>query len=101
VCTTLVQFDFPFDGPWGNAFEAACRDLAATIAAEPALRFKLWGENERQRRASGVYLFDDATSAECYLRMHMDRLGTFGIRDAVAHCFTLNVGLSRVTRAPV
>jgi hypothetical protein len=101
VSTTLVQFDFPWDGPWGEGLEAACRDLAADIAAEPGLRFKLWGENEPQRRASGVYLFEDAGSAERYLRKHRERLGGFGVGDVVAHCFAVNGPLSRATRAQV
>ncbi len=98
---TLVQFDFPFAGPWGAGMEAACRDLAADIAAEPGLIWKLWGENEAAGRASGVYLFRDAESAERYVAKHTQRLAAFGVADPVVGQFALHMPLSRVTRAPL
>ena len=43
---TLVQFDFPMQGPWGDEMAAAFRDLATIIGRSPGLRWKIWTENE-------------------------------------------------------
>ncbi|WP_119422410.1 monooxygenase [Desertibaculum subflavum] len=101
MTTTLVQFDFPFAGPWGPGMEAACRDLARDIAAEPGLIWKLWGENEAARRASGVYLFAEAAAAERYVEKHAARLAAFGVAQPVIGRFTVHAPLSRLTRAPL
>ena len=99
--TTILQFNFAFPGPWGQALEAACRDLAADIAAEPGLLWKLWGENRDSGRASGVYLFRTPAVAEAYAAKHVARLGAFGVTDPGVGVFRLNAALSRATRAPV
>jgi hypothetical protein len=39
---TLVQFDFPMQGPWGNELAAAYRELAELTAAAPGLRRRVW-----------------------------------------------------------
>lgn len=38
----LLQFDFPFRGPWGAALADAMKGLAADIAGEPGLIWKMW-----------------------------------------------------------
>lgn len=99
--TTLLQFDFGFEGPWGPDLEAACRDLAQDIAAEPGLIWKLWGENREGRRAGGVYLFETPSQAEAYVAKHRPRLAAFGVTDPGLSRFDLNLPLSRATRAPL
>lgn len=99
--TILVQFDFAFDGPWGEQFTSACHDLAQDIATEPGLIWKLWGENQETGRASGVYLFDTPENAEAYVIKHRPRLATFGVTDPGGSTFSLNLPLSRLTRAPL
>ncbi|WP_374340840.1 YdhR family protein [Azonexus sp.] len=42
----LLQVDFPYPGPWGDAMTAAMTGLAQSIAGEPGLLWKLWTENE-------------------------------------------------------
>lgn len=101
MSTTLLQFDFPFDGPWGEAMAAALKELAKDIAAEGGLVWKIWTENETERRAGGIYLFADAQSAEAYRRKHEARLAAFGIGGIVARTFAVNAPLSAVTRAPL
>ncbi len=101
MATTLIQFDFPFQGPWGDDLAVACRALAADIAGEPGLVFKLWGEDPGRGRASGVYLFEDPASAERYVAKHRPRLAAFGVEDPQASMFRLHRPLSRLTRAPV
>lgn len=99
--TTLLQFDFPFDGPFGAEMTAAFAALAQDIAAEDGLLFKLWTENENERRAGGIYLFADPAAAARYAEKHTARLQGFGIRDIVARSFAVNADLSAITRAPL
>ena len=98
---TLLQFDFPFSGPWGAEMAAGMGDLAANIAAEPGLIWKIWTENPETGRAGGIYLFADAASAEDYRQRHAARLASFGITGIVAHAFQVNGPLSQITRAPL
>ncbi|MCA1970544.1 MAG: monooxygenase [Rhizobium sp.] len=99
--TTLLQFDFPFDGPFGAEMTAALAGLAQDIAAEEGLIWKLWTENEAERRAGGIYLFADAAAAERYADKHKARLEGFGVGGIVARSFAINADLSAITRAPL
>jgi hypothetical protein len=98
---TLLQFDFAFNGPWGSDMARACEGLAADIAAQPGLLWKLWGENPETGRGSGVYLFDTAGAADVYIAKHVPRLSALGVTDPGLSRFTLNAPLSRATRAPL
>ncbi len=95
---TIVQFDFPYSGPWGEAHVAALGDLARSIADEPGLIWKAWTENETEGRAGGIYLFRDEASALAYRDMHCARLGDFGVADVRVLVFDVNEGLSAITR---
>lgn len=99
MSTTLLQFDFPFEGPWGAAMTAAFGDLAKDIAGEEGLIWKIWTENESEGRAGGIYLFADPQSAARYRQKHEQRLAAFGVRGIVARTFTVNAPLSQITRA--
>ena len=37
----LLQVDFAFAGPWGDAMTEACRGLAESIAQEPGFIWKV------------------------------------------------------------
>ncbi|NUZ07969.1 monooxygenase [Schlegelella sp. ID0723] len=99
----LLQIDFVFDGPWGDALADVCRELADDIAQEPGLRWKLWTEDPESARAGGVYLFDDRAAAAAYLTKHRARLAAFGVKDSdiVARVLDVNPALSTRTRGPV
>jgi hypothetical protein len=97
---TLVQFDFPFAGPWGGAMAEAMEGLAQDIAAEPGLVWKIWTENEAEGRAGGIYVFETRDAADAYRTKHAARLAAFGIGGIVAHTFDVNPSLSAITRAP-
>lgn len=99
--TTLLQFDFPFDGPWGADMAAALSDLARDIAGEEGLVWKIWTENADEKRAGGIYLFANAAAAERYAAKHKARLESFGITGIVARSFAVNAELSAITRAPL
>ncbi len=98
---TLVQFDFPFAGPWGAEMAAALKDLAQDIAAEPDLVWKVWTENQAEGRAGGIYVFASPEAAAAYREKHSARLAAFGITDIRALSLEVNAALSKTTRAPL
>lgn len=97
--TTLLYFEFPSEGPFGQEASAAYADLAADISAEDGLIWKVWTEQPETSMAGGVYLFEDAESAARYVEKHTERLAGFGITDITAKEFTVNEELSKTTRA--
>jgi hypothetical protein len=98
---TLLQIDFPLDGPWGEEMAAAFAPLAETIAATPGLRWKIWTENAEAGEGGGVYLFDDEPSARAYLEEHTARLRSFGIEEVRAKLFDVNEALTVIDRGPL
>lgn len=101
MALTLVQFDFPFNGPWGLAMTEALEGLANDIADEPDLVWKIWTENEAESRAGGIYLFANPRAAAAYRDKHGARLEAFGITGIVAKIFDINEPLTRTTRGPI
>ena len=99
--SVLLQVDFPFAGPWGEAMTEALRGLAESIAEEPGLIWKIWTENPTTAEAGGIYLFVDRASAEAYLAMHTARLTGFGIPRVNGKIFDVNPALSAIDRAPL
>lgn len=97
----LLQVDFPYPGPWGDAMTAAMHDLAASIANEPGLIWKIWTENPTAGEAGGIYLFEDLPSAQAYLAMHTQRLQDFGVPSVNGKIFQVNQALSQMDRAPL
>ena len=97
----LLQVDFPYGGPWGDAMSEAMRGLAESIAGEPGLIWKIWTENPVTQEAGGIYLFADRPSAEAYLAMHTARLKSFGITPVNGKIFAVNEALSAIDRAPL
>ncbi len=98
---TLIQFDFPYSGPWGDEMTAAMGDLARDIATEDGLVWKVWTENRDEGRAGGVYVFTTRAAAEAYRDKHSERLAAFGITGINALIFDVNEALSEITRAPL
>jgi hypothetical protein len=97
----LVQFDFPFPGPFGTEMEAALKDLAVLITQEPGFLWKIWTESAAAQEAGGIYLFRDRSSAEAYVAKHSACLSQSGITQPRARIFDVNPGLSKITRGPV
>jgi hypothetical protein len=48
----LVQFDFPYSGPFGTEMTAAMDGLARSIAQEPGFLWKIWMENRITQEAA-------------------------------------------------
>lgn len=95
----LLYFEFPSDGPFGLEATAAYGDLAADIAQEDGLIWKIWTEDAVGSRAGGVYLFTDEASADRYVEKHTARLASFGISGVEARSIGVQGELSAVTRA--
>lgn len=98
---TLLQIDFPSEGPWGPEMTAAYAELAAFLATYPELRWKIWTEHQPTSTAGGVYLFESVAAAERYLQEHTERLASFGITGVRAKIFDINEGLTEQTRGPI
>ena len=98
---TLVIFDFPARPPGGSAQRAQLEALAASIAAEPGLLWKLWTLSAEEGRAGGVYLFETRAAAEAYHQMHAERLGRLGITGITATYRNLDRTLTQITRGPI
>jgi hypothetical protein len=95
---TLLVFEFPFSGPWGDEMAAALHGLALDIAGEPGLISKLWTEAPERGVAGGVYLFETEAAASAYTAKHSARLAQFGIAGIDVRSFAVNDALSAVTR---
>jgi hypothetical protein len=63
---TIVQINFKFDGS-KDEYLKVFRDVAPPIAATAGLRWKIWPWNDQERVGGGVYLFEDASSAQAFL----------------------------------
>jgi hypothetical protein len=97
----LVQFDFPFSGPFGSEMEAALKDLATSITREPGFLWKIWTEDETTKEAGGIYLFRDRACAKAYVAKHSARLAQFGVSQVRARVFNVNPGLTQITHGPI
>ncbi len=101
MALTLLQFDFPVSGPWGNEMAIAYTELAYQLAQTPGLIWKIWTENPKTQEAGGIYLFEDEASAERYVQEHTARLQSFGIKDIRARRFAVNQPLTEITRGNI
>lgn len=99
--TTLLQIDFPTEGPFSEHMSEPYADLAASITQEPDLLWKIWTENATEQAAGGIYLFRDEASARAYATMHTKRLEGFGVTGIRALFFDVNEPLTVVTHGPV
>ena len=93
----LLQVDFPHYGPFGDELTTVMSDLAKDIANEKGLISKLWTENETNKEAGGIYLFDNEEDAVRYLKKHTERLEAFGYSNIRGKIFVVNEALSALS----
>jgi hypothetical protein len=96
---TALLFRFPFPGPWGKELTEASHELARDIANEHGLVWKIWLEDRETGHAGGIYLFEDAATAERYREKHVRRLSAMGLKGIAANAFSVNTELSVLTMA--
>ena len=97
---TVLIFDFP-NSAFGPDRTEALRPLAADIADQPGLLWKIWTEDPAAGRAGGVYLFATREAAEAYHAMHAQRLAARGVTGIEATYRGVNETLSLLDRAPL
>ncbi|WP_076411504.1 monooxygenase [Shewanella sp. UCD-KL12] len=97
----LLQVDFNFTGPYGDEMAEQMLELAKSINEEPGMIWKIWTENEALQLGGGIYLFEDESSAQDYLKMHSARLKKMGIENIKGTVFDINTALSIVNQAPL
>ena len=97
----LLQVDFEFNGPFGDEMTQLLQGLAESINQEPGLIWKIWTESAADKLGGGIYLFEDAQTAEAYLVMHTARLKEMGVEEVRGQIFDINLPLSKVNQAPL
>lgn len=97
----LLQVDFPINGPFKDEMTIAFDELAKDIAKEEGLIWKIWTENEQNKEAGGIYLFEDEENAKRYLEKHTKRLKSFGVETVNGKIFDVNVPLSLIDKAKI
>lgn len=98
---TILQVDFPLEGPFGEEMAQQFEDLAKSINDEPGFLWKIWTENESEKEAGGIYAFDSYDNAQQYLTMHRSRLKSMGVSEVNAKYFDINEGLTMITNGRI
>ena len=75
------------------------RELAESIYLEFGMLWKIWTQNSQTQEAGGIYLFDNVTNAERYLKMQSARLESFGVKNIRGKIFEVNAALSAINQA--
>lgn len=97
----LLQVDFEYHGPMGEAMSNALVGLAESINQEPGLIWKIWTESEAEKLGGGIYLFEDEATAKNYLEMHAARLKEMGVPEVRGVIFDVNQPLTAINNGPV
>lgn len=98
---TIVQVDFPHNGPFKDEMVRAFADLAKSINGEKGFLWKIWTENEQTKEAGGIYLFASDETAKAYVDKHTARLQQLGIHTIHAKTFHINEALTTLNHGPV
>lgn len=97
----IMCVDFPHNGPFGEELKKGLSELAQSINNEPGLIWKIWTENQAEKIAGGVYLFNTKENAENYLAMHSERLTKMGYTNIKGQIYETNEGLSAINNGPL
>lgn len=98
---TILQVDFPLNGPFGNEMAEQFKDLAESINHEPGFLWKIWTENESEQETGGIYAFDNKTHANQYLEMHSQRIKSMGVPYVNAKIFDVNESLTKINKGRI
>ena len=98
----ILQLNFRFNVT-ADQYTAAVSELAENYAKLDGLLWKVWIINETRKEAGGIYLFDDQSSLDDYLKGPLaagvtshPALADFSIRQ-----FDVMPDLSAITRGPI
>lgn len=102
MAKTILQINFKFAGSKAEYLEAF-GEAAPPIAASSGLRWKVWPWNEEEQVGGGIYLFEDAASAQAFLGGPI--AAGLGQHPAVSEIsvsqFEVLDSLTAITRGPV
>jgi hypothetical protein len=71
------------------------------IANVPGLHWKIYGFDDEESMATGIYLFEDVESLNSYLGPFMERDQPDGVVDLEYKVWEVQEDLSKITRAPI
>lgn len=99
---TILQVNFKFEGSKAEYLQAF-GEVAAPIAESAGLRWKVWPWNDEERVGGGIYLFDDASSAQAFLQGPIAAgLGEHpAVSDISVKQFEVLGDLTSITRGPL
>jgi hypothetical protein len=99
---TILQINFKFEGSKAEYLKAF-GEVAGPIAATAGLKWKVWTWNDEERVGGGIYLFDDASSAQAFLQGPITAgLGQHpAVNDISVGQFEVLGGPTSITRGPV
>ena len=99
---TILQINFKFSVSPAELAEAF-GPLAEPIAEVPGLRWKIWSLNADTSEFAGIFLFDDADSAQVYLEgpIIAEVSKHPALSDISAKQFDVIDEFSAITRGPV
>lgn len=102
MAETIVQINFKFAGSkaeYLNAFNDAVEPIAATAG----LRWKIWPWNDEDQEGGGIYLFEDASSAQAFLTGPIAAMlgQSPAVSDLSVKQFEILEGPTAITRGPV
>lgn len=99
--SVIMYVAFPHNRPFGEELKNELSGLAQSINGEPGFIWKIWTENQADKTAGGVYMFDTRENAEKYLTMHTERLTKFGYSGISGKVYETNEGLTAINRGPI
>ena len=97
----VLQVDFKMNGPFGDEMANAFSNLAKSINEERGFIWKIWTESPETNEAGGIYIFETKETAEKYMKMHSNRLTSFGVTEINAKVFAINTKLTEITKGPI
>ncbi|GAA4279224.1 monooxygenase [Aquimarina mytili] len=90
-----------YDGPVTQEFMDGNKQLAASIAEEEGIIWKIWTYEEGTNHYGSTYLFKNLDYLEKYREMHVKRLNAIGITDITDYIFDIFEDLSKIDNAPI
>ncbi len=100
----IVQINYRRPDMPKAEWEAGYTDARATqFLAVPGLQWKIWLDGDAERRAGGIYLFEDRAAAEAYVNGPIvARLkANQALSEVDIRIFDVRERMSAITRAPV
>jgi len=100
----IVQINYTRPDMPRAAWEARYTDeRARQFLSVPGLQWKIWLDGEAERRAGGIYLFEDRAAAEAYVAGPIVARMTANpdITDLQIRIFEVRERMTAITRGPV